>query len=77
MNIKLKTKDNIWGFIKALKVEQASKEIEVLQIRAGNDIVPLRAEHRRKEASLANLRSQYVSNQLTPYQYISSLSLIN
>jgi hypothetical protein len=76
MNIKLKTKDNIWNFIKALQVEHVSKNIEVLQIRAGNDIVPIRAEQRRKEVSLANLRSQYVSNQMTPSQYVSSLSLL-
>ena len=75
MNINLKAKDNIWSFIKSLKTEQTSKSIEVLQIRAGIDIVPMRAQQRRKEAALANLRNQYVSNQLTPYQYNNSLSL--
>lgn len=76
MNINLKAKDNIWSFIKSLKTEQISKNIEVLQIRAGTDIVPMRAQHRRKETSLANLRNQYLSNQLSSYQYINSLSLL-
>ena len=70
MNINLKAKDNIWSFIKSLKTEQTSKNIEVLQIRARVDTVPMRAQQRRKKAALANLR-----NQLTAYQYNNSLSL--
>ena len=76
MNINLKAKDNIWSFIKSLKKEQNTKNIEVLQIRAGTDIVPMRAQQRRRETSLANLREQYVSNQLTAIQYNASLSVL-
>ena len=56
MNINLKAKDNIWSFIKSLKKEQNTKNNEVLQIRAGTDIVPMRAQQRRGETSLANLK---------------------
>ena len=70
MNINLKAKDNIWRFIKCLK------NIEVLQIRVGTDIVPMRAQQRRRETSLANLREQYVSNQLTAIKYNVTLSVL-
>ena len=76
MNINLKAKDNIWSFIKSLKKEQNTKSIEVLQIRAGSDIFPMRAQQRRRETSLANLREQYVLNQLTANQYNVSLSVL-
>ena len=56
MNINLKAKDNIWSFIKSLKKEQNTKNIKVLQIRAETDIVPMRAQQRRGETSLANLK---------------------
>ena len=76
MNINLKAKDSIWSFIKSLMKEQNTKNNEVLQIRAGTDIVPMRAQQRKRETSLANLREQYVSNQLTAIQYNVSFSVL-
>ena len=49
MNINLKAKDNIQSFIKSLKKEQNTKNIEVLQIRAGTDIVPKKGEEKPRQ----------------------------
>jgi hypothetical protein len=75
MSLNIHRKENLWRFIRGIKKEQQSKEIEFIQILNGNDIVPQRLRQRTKETRFANTKVNYISGLLTPMLYLNNLSL--
>lgn len=75
MSLNIHKKENLWRFIRGIKKEQQSKEIEFIQILNGNDIAPQRLKQRNKENRFASMKVNYISGLLTPMLYLNNLSL--
>ena len=74
MALVFKAKSNLWSFIRGLKEENVSKEIEMRQILQGNIIKPRRLQQKAKEDLLERMKNLYINGDLTPEAYNVNLS---
>lgn len=74
MNLVIKTKSNLWHFLKAIQVEHLAKEVELKLILQGNVIKPRRSIQKKKETILKNLKDLYAQGVLSALQYNNNLS---
>ena len=74
MSLAFKAKSNLWSFIRGIKEEHISKEIEMRQILQGNIIKPRRLRQKAKEDQLMRMKNLYINGDLTPEAYNLNLS---
>lgn len=74
MALAFKAKTNLWSFIRGIKEEHISKEVEMRQILQGNIIKPRRLQQKAKEELLARMKNLYILGDLTPEIYNQNLS---
>ena len=65
---------NLWKFITKIKSEQTAKELE--QNHMNNEAIIVRLTHKlkEKERRLARSKQRYNNNELTPLEYVSTIS---
>lgn len=74
MALVFKAKSNLWSFIRGIKEEHISKEVEMKLILQGNIIKPRRLLQKAKEDQLARMKNLYILGDLTPEAYNQNLS---
>ena len=65
---------NLWKFITKIKSEQTAKKLEQNQMNNEAIIVRLTQKLKEKERRLARSKQRYNNNELTPLEYVSTIS---